>query len=84
MTEVQMKTFNTDLSTAADDYIEAVDAIERAKGKKDEAEIELVRAMKKHDMLELNLGNGRKLCYQFKDAEEKVSVRKCKVYDASL
>ena len=74
----QVTMLNTPLSSAADEYLEAIRAIDRAKSLKEKCEQDLILRMKENKQYSIDFGNGVKVEYKYTDAREGLSVKKAK------
>jgi len=76
--ENQTTMFDTQLSKAADSFIEAHRAVDRWKETKEKAIKDLINEMKRCNMLEIQLTPQLKVSYEFVDAQEKLRTTKTK------
>lgn len=72
--ERQETMFNTELSTAADEMVEALKSLERAKRNKDAAEKNLIEVMKEFWVQSLSFDGGV-IDRQYVAAKEKIKVK---------
>jgi hypothetical protein len=74
----QVTMLNTPLSSAADEYLEAIRYVEKAKAMKDKCAQELIMRMKENKLYTIDFGNGTKIEYNYKDASEGLRVKQAK------